>query len=158
MNANYVFALAVCIGIVTGLRAMTGPAAVSWAARLGWLNLTSSPLAFMGSTIAVVVFSLAAVGEYINDKLPKTGNRTAPPALIVRMILGALSGACVSISGGQTLLVGAIPGAIGSLIGAFGGYQLRTRLVKALNVKDIFVAIPEDLVAIGLAFFVVSQK
>jgi uncharacterized membrane protein len=158
MNANYVFALAVCIGIVAGLRTMTAPAAVSWAAHLGWLNLLGSPLAFMGSTIAVAIFSLAAIGEYINDKLPKTGSRTAPPALIARMILGGLSGACVSISGGQTLLVGAILGAIGAVIGAFGGYQVRTRLVKALNVKDIFVAIPEDLVAIGFAFFVVSQK
>ena len=158
MNANYVFALAIGIGIVAGLRALTAPAAVSWAAHLGWLNLQGSPLAFMGSTIAVAIFSLAAIGEYVADKLPKTGSRTAPPALIARLVTGGLSGACVSVSGGQTLLVGAILGAIGALIGAFGGYQVRTRLVKALNVKDIFVAIPEDLVAIGLAFFVVSQK
>jgi uncharacterized membrane protein len=158
MNANYVFALSVCIGIVAGLRAMTAPAAVSWAAHMGWLNLQGSPLAFMGSTIAVAIFSLAAIGEYVTDKLPKTGSRTAPPALIARLVTGGLSGACVSFSGGQTLMVGAILGAIGALIGAFGGYQVRTRLVKALNVKDIFVAIPEDLVAIGFAFFVVSQK
>ena len=34
-----VFLLALLIGVVSGLRAMTAPAAVSWAARLGWLDL-----------------------------------------------------------------------------------------------------------------------
>ena len=43
-----VFLLALVIGIVAGLRAMTAPAAVSWAARLGWLDLSGSWLAFLG--------------------------------------------------------------------------------------------------------------
>ena len=43
------------------------------------------------------------------------------------------------------------------MIGAFAGYQVRTRLVKALGVKDAFIAIAEDLVAIGLALFIVSR-
>ena len=30
---------------------MTAPAAVSWAARLGWLHLENTGLAFMGSAI-----------------------------------------------------------------------------------------------------------
>jgi len=38
MSENSVFFLAVGIGIVAGLRALTAPAAVSWAARLGWLH------------------------------------------------------------------------------------------------------------------------
>ena len=46
-------------------------------------------------------------------------------------------------------------GGIGAVLGTFGGYQVRTRLVRALKVKDIFVAIPEDLVAVGLACFFV---
>jgi uncharacterized membrane protein len=54
--------------------------------------------------------------------------------------------------------MGAILGAVGALIGTFGGYQLRTRLVSGLKVQDIFVAIPEDLVAIGLAYWLVSAR
>src|SRR5437016_5015308 len=73
--------LALCIGIVAGLRAVTAPAVVSWAARLGWLNLHGSILAFMGTSVAVVVFSLGAIGEYVNDKLPKTASRTAASAV-----------------------------------------------------------------------------
>jgi uncharacterized membrane protein len=48
MSENSVFFLAVGIGIVAGLRALTAPAAVSWAARLGWLNPHDSLLSFMG--------------------------------------------------------------------------------------------------------------
>ena len=40
--------LALLIGIVAGLRAMTAPAAVSWAAHLGWLELSGTWLAFLG--------------------------------------------------------------------------------------------------------------
>jgi len=158
MNANYVFAFAVGIGIVAGLRAMTAPAAVTWAAYLGGLNLHGSPLAFMGSMVAVAIFTVGAIGEYIADKLPKTPSRTAPLGLIARIVTGGLSGACVCAAAGQSLLVWVVLGAIGAVIGAFGGYQVRTRLVRALNVKDIFVAIPEDLVAIGAAYFFVSMR
>ena len=106
MNANYVFAFAVGIGIVAGLRAMTAPAAVTWAAYLGWLNLHGSPLAFMGSMVAVAIFTVGAIGEYIADKLPKTPSRTAPLGLIARIVTGGLSGACVCAAAGQSLLVG----------------------------------------------------
>jgi uncharacterized membrane protein len=157
MSVNSIFFLAVGIGIVAGLRAMTAPAVVSWAAHLGWLNLHDSPLSFMGSAVAVAIFSLAAIAEYVNDKLPKTPSRTAPPSLIARIVMGGLSGACLFASAGQSSIAGALLGGIGSLIGTFGGYQARTRLTRGLKVKDIFIAVLEDLVAIGFAYFLVSR-
>jgi hypothetical protein len=42
-----VYVLAVPIGVITGLRCMTAPAAVSWAARLGWLPLENTWLSFL---------------------------------------------------------------------------------------------------------------
>jgi uncharacterized membrane protein len=158
MNANLIFALAVGIGVVAGLRAMTAPAVVSWAAHLGCLKLHGTTLAFMGSAVAVGILSLAAVAEYVNDVLPKTPSRTAPGPLIARIVTGGLSAACLCAVAGQSLLVGALLGGIGAVFGTFGGYQARTRLARALDVKDIFVAIPEDLVAIGLAYFFVSVR
>jgi uncharacterized membrane protein len=155
---NYVFALAFGIGIVAGLRSMTAPAAVSWAAHFGWLNLHGSPLAFMGSAAAAVIFSLLAVVEYVADVLPKTPRRTAPGPLIARVVMGSLSGACLSASANQALLTGAMLGGIGGVIGAFLGYEARKRLVDRLKVKDIIIAIPEDLVAIGFAYFLVSPR
>jgi uncharacterized membrane protein len=158
MSPNYVFALALGIGIVSGLRAMTAPTVVSWAAHLERLSLHGTSLAFMGSTAAVAIFSVAAIGEFVNDVLPKTPSRTAPGPLIARVITGGLSGACLCAAAGQLFLIGVLLGGIGAVLGAFGGYQVRTGLVKALHVKDIFVAIPEDLVAIALAYFLVCVR
>jgi len=55
------------------------------------------------------------------------------------------------------LLVGIIGAIVGVLVGTYGGYHTRANLVRSLNVKDIAIAIPEDLVAIALGLFVVSR-
>lgn len=154
---NYIFAVALGIGFVAGLRSLTPPAVVAWAAHLGWLNLNGSPLAFMGSIIAVIIFSLLALFELFADLQPSTPKRTAPVPLTARIITGGLCGACLCVAGHQSLFVGAILGAIGGVIGAFAGYEIRKRLVAALNIKDTFVALLEDGLTIGLAFFFVSR-
>jgi uncharacterized membrane protein len=158
MNAKYVFAPAVGIGIVAGLRSLTAPAVVSWAARLGWLNLQGSPLAFMGSTVAVAVLSLLAIVEYVVNLLPKTPSRTKPLPLTARILMGGLSGACLFASADRSLLAGAVSGGLGGVIGAFTGYEARKRLVNGLRVKDATIAKLEDLIAIGFAFFLVSLR
>jgi len=154
---NYVFVLAIGIGIVAGLRSLTAPAVVAWAAHLGWLNLHGSPLAFIGSTTAVAIFSLLAIGELVADKLPNTPKRTAIVPLLARIVLGGLCGACLCAVAGKSLLAGALLGGTGGVIGAFVGYETRKRLVNSLQIKDLVVAMSEDLVAIVLAFFLVSR-
>ena len=153
---NHVFVLAFGIGLVAGLRSLTAPAVVAWGAHLGWLNLHGSPLAFMGSTTAVAVFSLLAIGELIADKLPMTPKRTAPAPLIARVATGGLCGACLSAAVGKSLLAGALLGGIGGIVGAFLGYSFRRRLVNNFHIKDLVVAVCEDVVAVGLALFLVS--
>jgi uncharacterized membrane protein len=154
---NYIFVFALGIGFTAGLRSLTPPAVVAWAAHLGWLNLNNSPLGFMGSTIAVVIFSILAVVELIGDLRPSTPKRTSPVPLVARILMGALCGACLCAAANQSLIIGAILGAVGGVIGAFAGYEIRRRLVAALNVKDIFIALLEDLLTIGLAGFFVSR-
>jgi uncharacterized membrane protein len=154
---NYVLVLAIGIGIVAGLRSLTPPAVVAWAAHLGWLNLHGSPLAFMGSTTAVAIFFLLAVGELVADKLPKTPKRTAVAPLLARILTGGLCGACLCAAAGKSLLAGALLGGTGGVIGAFTGYEIRSHLVSNLYIKDFLVAACEDLVAIALAFFLVSR-
>jgi uncharacterized membrane protein len=149
-------ALALGIGIVAGLRSLTAPTAVSWAAFLGWLKLEGSPLAFMGSRWAVVIYTFLALLEYVADLLPRTPNRTTPGPLITRIVLGGVSGAALTISAGHSFVPGALLGGIGAVIGSFGGYQARKRLVRRLKVRDAAVAIPEDLIAIILAYLIVS--
>jgi uncharacterized membrane protein len=154
---NYVLALAFGIGVVAGLRALTAPAAIAWAAHLGWLHLHDSPLAFMASTWSAILFTALAIFELVGDLLPTTPSRTAPAPLAARIISGGFCGACVCVSANQSLFIGAALGAVGAVAGAFAGYGLRKRLVTGLKIKDIFIAIPEDLIAIGLAWFLVTR-
>ena len=144
------------IGFFAGLRSLTAPAATAWAVHLGWLKL-QGPLALIGSIPAVAIFTLLAVVELVADKLPKTPNRTSPPGLIARIVMGGLTGACVATGGGQGALLGAVLGAVGGVVGCFRGYEARTRLVRALGTPDIYIALLEDLVAIAGCLWVVSR-
>src|ERR1700730_18219527 len=157
MNPSQVLLLAFLIGVIAGLRTMTAPAVVAWAANRHWLNLHNSPLVLMGSTAAVAVFTVLALGELVVDKLPSTPNRTRLPGLIGRSLLGCLSGAAVAVSGGQSIALGAVLGVAGGIAGAFAGYEVRTRLVKALKVPDVVIAFLEDAVAISGGLFIVSR-
>ncbi|MFL5402655.1 MAG: DUF4126 family protein [Gemmatimonadales bacterium] len=157
MDPELVLALAAGIGFVAGLRSLTAPAAVSWAAHLGWLDLHGSPLGFLGSIVAVIIFSALALLEYVADLLPTTPRRTMAGPLSARVVMGGLCGAAVCASGGRSMLLGALLGGLGGVIGAFAGYQARTRLVQTLKVKDSIIAVSEDFVAIVLAWVVVSS-
>jgi len=149
MDLTLVLAILV-IGFATGLRSMTTLAVVAWAAHLGCLSLGATSLSFMSSAIAVGIFTLFAIGEYIADLLPNTPNRTSAVGLSARFITGSFSGACLAAATGNSVALGLISG-VAAIGGAFAGFYARTGLVKSLGVKDAFVAIPEDLVAIGLA-------
>ena len=157
MNSGTALLLAFGIGIVAGLRSLTAPAVVAWAAHLGWLHLAGSPLAFMGSKWTAAVFTLLALVELVADQLPGTPARTAAVGLSARIVTGALCGASLAVAGAASLWLGAVAGAIGAIAGAFGGYQARVGLVRALRVPDVAIAIPEDIVAIGLGLFLATR-
>ena len=150
--------LAFLVGVVAGLRSLTAPAVVAWAAHRHWLNLQGSLLSFMGSSAAVGVFTLLAVLELIADQLPSTPSRTRPAGLAARIVLGALSGASVAASASQSITFGGVSGAAGGVVGAFAGYEVRTRLVRALMVPDFVIASLEDAVAIAAGLSIVSRS
>ena len=149
--------LAFSIGFVCGLRALTAPAVVAWAAHLHRIDLNPTMLRFMGATAAVATFTLLAVGELIADQLPSAPNRTDLSGLIPRILLGALCGASLLASQSQSIAIGSLLGAAGGVAGAFGGFQARTRLVKKLKLPDFVIATLEDVFAIGAGIFVVSR-
>jgi uncharacterized membrane protein len=157
MNPSQVLLLAFLIGVIAGLRTMTAPAVVAWAANQHWLNLHNSPLAFMGSTAAVAIITVLALGELVVDKLPSTPNRTRVLGLIGRSVLGGLSGAAVAASGAQSIAPGAVLGVTGGIAGAFAGYEVRKRLVRAIKVPDFVIALLEDAVAIVGGLLIVSR-
>jgi uncharacterized membrane protein len=150
------YVLAFLIGVVAGLRALTPVAAVSWAARLGRLHLENTWLAFLGYSATPYIISLLAILELVNDKLPKTPSRKAPPQFITRVVTGAFSGAALGAAG-QALIGGLLLGAIGAVAGTLAGSVMRARLAKAFGGKDLPAALIEDAIAIVGAILLVCR-
>jgi len=145
------------IGFVAGLRTFTAPAAVGWAAHFGWLNVEATPLAFMAATVTLWIFTLAALFEIVVfDKRRNSGSRKSPPQFLGRIVSGVLCGAAVG-AGAGSLAAGLVLGALGAVAGTLGGYEFRARLVRAIGGRDLPIALLEDAIAIGLAFWVVSR-
>ena len=147
------YALALLAGIVAGSRTFTAPAAVSWAAMLGRLDLDGSRLAFMGYAWTPWIFTALALVELITDQLPSTPSRKVPMQFGARIVSGALSGATLGVSGGSWI-AGLIAGVIGAVIGAYGGAEIRLRMAKAFG-RDAPAAFIEDAGAIVLGLIVV---
>jgi len=149
-----VLLLAVLIGVIAGLRAMTAPAAVSWAARLGWLNLAPTGLAFLGYAFTPWIFTALALVELVTDQLPTTPSRTVPVQFGTRILTGGLSGGAIGAAHGQ-LVLGVVGGVVGAVIGTLGGRAVRGRLAASFG-RDLPAALIEDAVAIGGAFLIMA--
>lgn len=126
------YARSLGIGAIDGLRSMTAPAAT--------LLAGDKPLA----GLALV----AAGGELIVDKLPIAPARTIPPALLVRMLLGGLSGGAIAQRRDASRLAGFALGAVGAAAATYAGYEIRRVLTKNLKVPDVVVALAEDALAV----------
>ncbi len=147
------YLLACLLGIVAGLRTMTAPAVVSWAAYLGLINVADTSLSFIGSAIAAWIFTFLALGELVADQLPSTPSRKVPYQFGGRLVSGAFCGAVVGIGAGQ-LAGGIVAGLIGAVIGTLGGAAFRAKLAAAFG-RDWPAALIEDAIAIGGAILAV---
>ena len=145
---------ALLVGVIAGLRAMIAPAAVSWAAFFGFLDLEESWLAFLGYRFTPWILTLLALIELVTDQLPSTPSRKVPVQFATRIIMGALAGGAIGAAGGS-VIVGLAAGAVGAVIGTLGGAAVRARLAMSFG-KDRPAALLEDAVAIlGAALIVV---
>ena len=147
------YAAAFLLGIIAGLRTMTAPTAVSWAAALGVLRLTGTPLAFLGATITPWLFTAAALAELVADQLPRTPSRKVPVQFGARVVMGGLAGGAVGLSAGAPL-PGIVLGVLGAVAGTYGGAAARARMAAAFG-RDLPAALIEDLVAVGGAAAIV---
>jgi len=145
-----VFVFALLIGVVAGLRAATPIAAIAIAAYLGWIDFSGTQVAFIGHIITVIILVVLAIVELVGDQLPKTPSRKVPMQFGARIIMGALAGALLPGS----WIVGAILGAIGAVIGTYGGAAVRANLAKSFG-QDRPAAFIEDAVAVVAALLIV---
>jgi uncharacterized membrane protein len=90
-----------------------------------------------------------AVGEIVNDKLPKTLSRLVPPQFAGRVVMGAVTGSAIGLSQ-QHFVIGALSGIIGSVVGTLGGSKARAFAAKLFG-RDLPAALLEDVIAIALA-------
>jgi uncharacterized membrane protein len=154
MSTFAFLALSFAIGVIAGLRSLTAPMVVSWAARLGWLDLRGTWAAFLGHTVTAFLLTALAVGELIADQLPQTPSRKSPPGFAARIVLAAFSAAAIAAGVHGSAVLGVMAGVLGAVVGTLGGYDARTRLVKGLRVPDAVIAVPEDILAVGGGFLV----
>jgi len=147
MTHFLVLLLALLIGVVAGLRAMTAPAAVAWAAALQWINLDNTWVEWLAHPITVTVLTILAVGELVSDKLPKTPSRKTPIQFGTRLITGAFAGAVIGTAWGYKF-GGLGAGMIGAVLGTLGGAEARRRLVATTGGRDLPIALSEDAVAV----------
>jgi uncharacterized membrane protein len=152
----FILILALLIGVIAGLRAMTAPAAVSWAAHLGWLHVDGSWAAFLNYTVTPWIFTVLALAELVTDQLPGTPSRKVPIQFGTRIVSGAFCGAVIGTASGA-LIGGLIAGAVGAVIGTLVGADARSRLAAAIGGNDRPIALLEDVIAIGGALWIVAS-
>ncbi len=153
MTLVSVLALALLMGVVAGLRALTPPAVVAWGAMFGWIDLDGKWSEWMGHPITVTVLTIFLVVELVTDQLPGTPSRKVPPQFIARLVTGGFAGAVI----GSAFLhsfsaLGA--GVIGAVIGTLAGAALRGRVTTANDGNDRPGAFGEDAIAVGGGFLV----
>src|SRR5215469_4313208 len=137
------------LGVVTGMRCMTAIAALCWAIWLGmvpehgWAN-------WAAHLVVAIVFTFFALGEYVVDTLPKTPRRTELASALFRVAVGALVGAMVSVAIDEPRAGGVIFGAVGAVIGTWGGFFVRMTIARIFR-RDLPAALLESASAIILA-------
>lgn len=145
------------VGFVVGLRSLTAPAIICWAAHLGWLHLGGTKLAFLDRPSTVAVLTLLAVAELIADKLPQTPARTQPIGLLARVTMACFSAVALAIASERSLVMAAFVGIVGAIAGTFMGYKTRRRLTVDAGLPDMVVALAEDAIAIAGSFLTISR-
>jgi uncharacterized membrane protein len=153
MTHALVLLLAVLIGVIAGLRAMTAPAVVSWGAFLGWIDLDGKWSEWVAHPITVTVLTIFLLVELVTDQLPKTPSRKTAPQFITRLLTGAFAGAVIGSAFFHTFsATGA--GIVGAVLGTLAGAEARQRFAAARSGQDRPGAILEDVVAVGGAFLI----
>ncbi|HEY4010901.1 MAG TPA: DUF4126 domain-containing protein [Acidobacteriaceae bacterium] len=143
------------LGVVTGMRSMTAIAALCWAAWLGLIPEHGWAL-WISYLAAAIVFTICALGEYVVDTLPKTPRRTDLGPALLRVVIGSLVGALVATAINEPIAGGVIFGAVGAIIGTWGGFFVRMTVARMFK-RDLPAALLETASAIALAVIAIAR-
>ena len=143
------------LGAIAGLRSMAAPALLSRAVRRG--NLKAPNLPALGSPKVSTTLTMLMIGEMIGDKTPFAPSRTSAPALLGRLLSGALVGATLFASEGRNRNSGAILGALCAAAAAYGGERLRAAAAQNMQLPDLILAGLEDRVVLSVGKSVLQR-
>ena len=138
----------IALASIAGLRSMSAPAFLSRAIERGDLRAPNF-LPALGSPKVSALLVLLTVGEMIADKTPLVPARTSAPALLGRVLSGALCGATLFASEGRDRNSGATLGVICAVIAAYAGEGFRS-LGARKGIPDPILATLEDMVVLTL--------
>lgn len=154
--AFYISALV--LGVVAGMRSMMPLAALAITmSRRPELAPTLAPIRWFAIRWVAIILGLAAIGEIILDKLPRTPNRTALAPFLGRVVSGGITGAAVVQLGNINAWIGAGLGVLGAVLGTFGAFHARRWLGKTTGIRDAYVGALEDVIAIAVAAAVLAR-
>ncbi|HZC18963.1 MAG TPA: DUF4126 family protein [Rubrobacteraceae bacterium] len=136
------------LATIAGLRSMAAPALLARALRRG--DLDASNLPALGSPRVSTLLSLLAVGEMIADKTPLVPTRTSAPALLGRVLSGALVGVAVFASKRRDKNAGAILGALYAVGTSYAGEAFRTSGSEQPRLPNAALGVLEDRVVLAL--------
>jgi len=129
------------LGIVTGMRTFVPFALLVWVAP---------PVGWLATIWARVVITLASASELVLDKLPKTPSRLKPAGMVGRVTCGGLMGWALTAQAQGPVWLGVTLGIAGAVGGAFAGNKLRGFLGRKTGKRDVWFALSEDLLAVGI--------
>ena len=153
-----IYARAIALGVVAGLRSPLPLALLALAANQGSFGAHSGPpLGLLRSRAALGVLGLSAGGELIADKLPIVPNRNELGPLAGRVVIGGTVGAALTHEVGRPALSGALLGGIGAVVAANGAYYARVWLGRVTGVPDPVWGGVEDVLAVALGLLAVRQ-
>ena len=147
LKDSYTLSLAIGIGAVAGLRPMTAPAIIGWAAKQRWIHLGSSPFATIISRRASPRINELAISELLADKLPFTTSRLSAGPLALRIASGAVCGAAVCTAVKKPVANGALVGGLAAIAGALAGHHIRKNLSR--DMPDFAAGLLEDAFAVS---------
>ena len=135
------------LAATAGLRSMAAPAFLARAVQHG--DLRAPELPALGSPKISALLAILAVGEMVADKTPLVPSRTSAPALLGRLLSGALTGATLFVAEGRQRNSGAILGALSALAAAYAGERLRATGVQK-GIPDPILGTLEDRIVLAL--------
>lgn len=143
------------LGVVTGMRCMTAIAIFCWAVWLGLIPELGWAV-WSSYLVVAIIFTVCAAGEWVVDTLPKTPARTEVGPAICRVVIGGLVGALAAKAINEPTAGGVIFGALGALIGTWGGFFVRMTVARIFK-RDLPAALLETASAVALALFAVAK-